>query len=85
MGRIPGLAAHRADTIVFASETCAFDLVGANYEREVKPGELVIVGAEGVHPPPHQQRDRHGARDGEHPPRRVLERVHHDQRYRDLR
>jgi amidophosphoribosyltransferase len=49
MGRIPGLAAHRADTVVFASETCAFDLVGANYEREVKPGELVIVGAEGVH------------------------------------
>jgi amidophosphoribosyltransferase len=49
MGRIPGQAAHRADTIVFASETCAFDLVGANYEREVKPGELVIVGAEGVH------------------------------------
>ena len=49
MGRIPGHAAHRADTIVFASETCAFDLVGANYEREVKPGELVIVGAEGVH------------------------------------
>jgi amidophosphoribosyltransferase len=49
MGRIPGQAAHRADTIVFASETCAFDLIGANYEREVKPGELVIVGAEGVH------------------------------------
>ena len=49
MGRIPGQAAHRADSIVFASETCAFDLIGANYEREVKPGELVIVGAEGVH------------------------------------
>ena len=49
MGRIPGQASHRADTIVFASETCAFDLIGANYEREVKPGELVIVGPEGVH------------------------------------
>jgi amidophosphoribosyltransferase len=49
MGRIPGQAAHRADTIVFASETCAFDLIGAVYEREVKPGELVIVGPEGVH------------------------------------
>jgi amidophosphoribosyltransferase len=34
---------------VFASETCAFDLIGATYEREVKPGELVIVGPEGVH------------------------------------
>jgi len=49
MGRIAGQAAHSADTIVFASETCAFDLIGATYEREVKPGELVIVGPEGVH------------------------------------
>ena len=49
MGRIPGQAAHAADTVVFASETCAFDLIGATYEREVKPGELVIVGPEGVH------------------------------------
>ena len=49
MGRISGEAAHRPDTIVFASETCAFDLIGATYEREVKPGELVIVGPEGVH------------------------------------
>ena len=49
MGRISGQAAHTATTIVFASETCAFDLIGATYEREVKPGELVIVGPEGVH------------------------------------
>jgi amidophosphoribosyltransferase len=48
MGRIPGQATH-PPTIVFASETCAFDLIGAVYEREVKPGELVIVGPEGVH------------------------------------
>ena len=47
MGRISGQAAHRADTVVFASETCAFDLIGATYEREVKPGELVIVGTGG--------------------------------------
>jgi amidophosphoribosyltransferase len=49
MGRISGQAANTADTVVFASETCAFDLIGATYEREVKPGELVIVGPEGVH------------------------------------
>ncbi len=48
MGKIPG-ANGREDTIVFASETCAFDLIGAEYIRDVKPGELVIVGAEGVH------------------------------------
>ena len=48
MGRIPAAEGVRKDTIVFASETCAFDLIGAVYERDVKPGELVIVGPEGV-------------------------------------
>src|SRR5437016_1542269 len=48
MGRIPSSSPDRHDTIVFASETCAFDLIGATYEREVKPGEMVVVGPEGV-------------------------------------
>jgi amidophosphoribosyltransferase len=48
MGRIPAQGDRLQDTIVFASETCAFDLIGATYEREVKPGELVIVGPEGI-------------------------------------
>jgi len=48
MGRIPAQPNQKEDTIVFASETCAFDLIGAQYEREVKPGELVIVGPEGI-------------------------------------
>jgi len=33
---------------LFASETCAFDLIGAEYERDVAPGELVHVSPEGV-------------------------------------
>ena len=33
---------------VFASETCAFDLIGAVYMNDVLPGEMVIVGPEGV-------------------------------------
>jgi amidophosphoribosyltransferase len=41
MGRIK-------DTVVFASETCALDLIGAEYEREVEPGEVVVVSAAGV-------------------------------------
>ncbi len=48
MGRIQAQPGEKRDTIVFASETCAFDLIGADFERDVKPGELVIVGPEGV-------------------------------------
>jgi amidophosphoribosyltransferase len=33
---------------VFASETCAFDLINAVYVGDVQPGEMVIVGPEGV-------------------------------------
>jgi amidophosphoribosyltransferase len=36
------------DTIVFASETCAFDLLRAKYVRDVAPGELVMVTRDGV-------------------------------------
>jgi amidophosphoribosyltransferase len=48
MGRIPMVEGQKRDTIVFASETCAFDLIGATYERDVRPGELVVVGPEGI-------------------------------------
>ncbi|MHC5057015.1 MAG: amidophosphoribosyltransferase [Planctomycetota bacterium] len=36
------------DAVVFASETCAFDLIGAAYERDVKPGEIVTVSERGA-------------------------------------
>jgi amidophosphoribosyltransferase len=42
MGRLNG-------AVVFASETCALDIVGAVAEREVKPGEMVVVDDDGVH------------------------------------
>ena len=41
------ISGHRK-THVFASETCAFDLIGAVYLNDVEPGEMVIVGPEGV-------------------------------------
>ena len=31
------------DSYVLASETCAFDLIGATYIREVEPGEIVLI------------------------------------------
>ncbi len=33
---------------VVASETCAFDLIGAKYERDVEPGEMVIINKNGI-------------------------------------
>jgi amidophosphoribosyltransferase len=34
---------------VVASETCALDLVGAELEREIRPGELIVVDEDGMH------------------------------------
>ena len=32
---------------VLASETCAFDLIGADYERDISPGEVIEISGEG--------------------------------------
>ena len=40
MGRLDG-------SYVFASETCALDIVGATVEREVKPGEIIAIDRDG--------------------------------------
>src|SRR5258708_22259853 len=47
MGRIAGVNGA-PDTFVFASETCAFDLLHAKDESDVEPGELVMVAEDGV-------------------------------------
>jgi amidophosphoribosyltransferase len=56
MGRIP-----EKDAVVFASETCALDLIGAEYVREIEPGEVVSASPAGVRssfpfPPAHRTR-----------------------------
>lgn len=40
MGRLDG-------AVLFASETCALDIVGATLDREVQPGELIAVHPDG--------------------------------------
>ncbi|MCX5753299.1 MAG: amidophosphoribosyltransferase, partial [Candidatus Krumholzibacteria bacterium] len=35
------------DAYLFASESCAFDIIGAQYMREIAPGELCILGPGG--------------------------------------
>ncbi|MBA2461548.1 MAG: amidophosphoribosyltransferase [Actinobacteria bacterium] len=34
---------------VLTSETCALDLIGASFERDVRPGELVVIDEDGLH------------------------------------
>jgi len=41
LGRLNG-------AFVVCSETCAMDLIGATYERDVEPGEVLIISAEGL-------------------------------------
>jgi amidophosphoribosyltransferase len=36
------------DAVVVCSETCAMDLIGATYERDVEPGEILIVSSSGI-------------------------------------
>ncbi|HHU49232.1 MAG TPA: amidophosphoribosyltransferase [Clostridiales bacterium] len=36
------------DSYVIASETCAFDTIGAEYIRDVKPGEIIIIDENGL-------------------------------------
>lgn len=36
------------DAYVVASETCAFNIIGATFEREITPGELLTISDEGV-------------------------------------
>lgn len=49
------------ETYVVASETCAFDLIGAEYEREVEPGEVLLFSPDGLtsfSPFPHEPLSR---------------------------
>jgi amidophosphoribosyltransferase len=38
----------KGKSYIFASETCAFDLIGASYERDVRCGEMLVVDENGI-------------------------------------
>ncbi len=40
---------RKGDTWLIASETCAFDLLDAQYVREVEPGEIIVIDQNGLH------------------------------------
>jgi amidophosphoribosyltransferase len=43
-----GLLSAKRDVHVIASEPCAFDLIGAEYVRDVEPGEMIVIDGQGM-------------------------------------
>ncbi|HRO10078.1 amidophosphoribosyltransferase [Amaricoccus sp.] len=48
LGVRPLMLGRLGDAWALASETCAFDIIGAEFVREIEPGEMVICTASGV-------------------------------------
>src|SRR5579863_8282087 len=48
LGVRPLVLGRLADAWILASETCALDIIGADFVRDVAPGEIVIIGPGGV-------------------------------------
>ncbi len=49
LGFRPLVLGRLGDDWVVSSETCALDLLGAHFEREIGRGELVVIDDQGVH------------------------------------
>jgi amidophosphoribosyltransferase len=47
-GYRPLVLGRLGEGFVVASESCAFDQIGASYEREIQPGEMLTFTADGV-------------------------------------
>jgi amidophosphoribosyltransferase len=48
MGFRPLVLGKLGDSTVLASETCALDIIGAEFVRDIEPGEMVVVTRDGV-------------------------------------
>ncbi|MFD2738636.1 amidophosphoribosyltransferase [Sulfitobacter aestuarii] len=48
LGVRPLVLGRIGDGWVLSSETCALDIIGAEFVREIEPGEMVVITAEGV-------------------------------------
>jgi amidophosphoribosyltransferase len=44
----PLVLAQLKDATIIASETCAFDLIGAKFMREIEPGEVLLINTDGI-------------------------------------
>jgi amidophosphoribosyltransferase len=46
LGVRPLVLGRLGDAWVLSSETCALDIIGAEFEREIEPGEMVVISEE---------------------------------------
>lgn len=49
LGVRPLVLGKLADSWIFASESCALDIIGAEFVRDVEPGEMIVLDQDGVH------------------------------------
>ena len=48
LGVRPLVLGQIGEAYILASETCALDIIGANFVRDIEPGEVVIIDDEGI-------------------------------------
>ncbi len=49
MGVRPLVLGKLADSYILASESCALDIIGAHFIRDIEPGEMVVIDESGIH------------------------------------
>jgi amidophosphoribosyltransferase len=48
LGVRPLVLGRRGEAWILSSETCALDIIGAEFVREIEPGEMVIINGRGI-------------------------------------
>lgn len=49
LGVRPLVLGQIGDAWIIASETCALDIIGADFVRDVEPGEIIVIDDDGLH------------------------------------
>ncbi len=49
LGVRPLVLGRLGDAWILSSETCALDIIGANFERDVEAGEMIVIDGNGLH------------------------------------
>ena len=49
LGVRPLVLGQLGESYILASESCAFDIIGAEYVRDIEPGEMIVIDDQGPH------------------------------------